>query len=78
MPRITNNQVRRVAVNVNLTVGMLEQLDALAEAQGLSRSALMRQAIEQLIEDMDDIAVSEARLKEERIPWEVVKAEAGL
>jgi predicted DNA-binding protein len=81
MPKITDNAQRRVAVNVNLTVGLLEQMDALAAQQGKSRSAFMRQAIERMIEDADDIAVSEARMKDAGdpwVPWEQVKAEGGL
>lgn len=41
MPKITDNSTRRVAVNVSLTVALLEHLDALAQEQGLSRSALI-------------------------------------
>lgn len=81
MPKITDNSTRRVAVNVSLTVALLEHLDALAQEQGLSRSALIRGAIERMIEDADDIAVSEARLNDPSdpwVPWEQVKAEAGL
>jgi metal-responsive CopG/Arc/MetJ family transcriptional regulator len=74
MPKIVNNADRRVAVNVNLTVGLLEQVDRYVAERGLSRSALIRD----LLEDAMDIAISEERLKEPRIPWETVKAEAGL
>lgn len=81
MPKITNNSTRRVAVNISLSVGLLEHLDALAASEGRSRSAFIRAAIERMIEDADDIAVSEARLKDPNdpwVPWEQVKAEAGL
>ncbi|MBU0610694.1 MAG: ribbon-helix-helix protein, CopG family [Armatimonadetes bacterium] len=81
MPKITDNSNRRVAVNISLSVGLLEHLDALAATEGLSRSAYIRAAIERAMEDADDIAVSEARLKDESDPWvswEQVKAEAGL
>ena len=81
MPKLTDNSSRRVAVNVNLTVGMLEHLDALAEQQGISRSALIRKAIEQVMEDVEDGMISLARLHDESdplVPWEQVKREAGL
>jgi len=81
MPKVTNTEARRVAVNVNLTVGLLEQIDRMSESCGLSRSAFIRQAVERVLEDADDIAVSEARLQDASdrvVPWEQVKAEAGL
>jgi metal-responsive CopG/Arc/MetJ family transcriptional regulator len=81
MPKITNAEARRVAVNVNLTVGLLEQIDRASESYGLSRSAFIRQAVERVLEDADDIAVSEGRLQDASdpvIPWRQVKAEAGL
>jgi len=81
MPKITDNSTRRVAVNISLSVGLLEHLDELAAREGISRSAYIRAAIERMMEDADDIAVSEARLKDENdpwVPWEQVKAEAGL
>ena len=81
MPKIKDNSTRRVAVNVNLTVGMLEHLDALAESQGMSRSAFIRQAIEQTMQDVEDGMISLARLQDENdplVPWEQVKREAGL
>lgn len=81
MPRVTSPEARRVAVNVNLTVGLLQELDRLAEGSGLSRSAFIRQAIEHALEDAEDIAVAEARMGDPNdgvVPWEQVKAEAGL
>lgn len=81
MPKITDNSTRRVAVNISLSVGLLEHLDALAAGEGVTRSAYIRAAIERAMEDADDIAVSETRLKDENdpwVPWEQVKAEAGL
>ena len=45
------------------------------------RSALIRQAVERLLEDVEDIAVSEGRLQDaddKLIPWDQVKAEGEL
>ncbi|MCE5240501.1 ribbon-helix-helix domain-containing protein [bacterium] len=81
MPRLADPQARRVAVNINLSVGLLQQIDQLAEALGTSRSALIRSAIEQVLEDASDIAVADARMADPNdpvIPWEQVKAEMGL
>jgi predicted DNA-binding protein len=81
MAKITDTEARRVAVNVNLTVGLLDRIDRLADSAGLSRSALIRQAVERMLEDAEDIAVSEARLRDADdplVPWSRVKAEAGL
>jgi predicted DNA-binding protein len=81
MVRTTKIEARRVAVNVNLTVGLLERIDRVADESGISRSALIRQAIERMLEDGEDVAVSEARLRDADdplIPWAQVRAEAGL
>jgi predicted DNA-binding protein len=81
MAKGTSTDSAHVAVNVDLTVGLLERIDRLAESAGVTRSALIGQAIEDLLEDAEDIAVSEARLADEDdplVPWERVKAEAGL
>lgn len=81
MPRVTDPQARRVAVNINLSVGLLQQIDDMAENLGTSRSALIRSAIEQILEDASDIAVADARTADPNdvlIPWEHVKAEMGL
>lgn len=74
IPKVTDNSNRRVAVNVVLPVRLLEQVDQYVAERGLSRWALIRD----LLGDAMDIAVSEERLKEQRIGWEAVKAEAGL
>jgi predicted DNA-binding protein len=81
MAKAASAEARRVAANVNLTAGLLDRIDRLAESTGRSRSAVIREALEHLLEDAEDIAVSEARLRDaddELVPWEEVKAEAGL
>jgi predicted DNA-binding protein len=81
MAKVTGAEARRVAVNVNLTVGLLERIDRLAETAGVTRSALIRQAIEDMLEDAEDIAISEARLADEDdplVPWGQVKVEGRL
>ena len=81
MAKATSTETRRVPVNVHLTAGLLVRIDRLAERTGRSRSALIRQAVERLLEDAEDLAVSEARLQDPDdavVPWEQVKAEAGL
>lgn len=50
MPKVTDNNSRRVAVNVSLPVGLLEQVDRFAEERGMSRSAFIRMCIEQAME----------------------------
>lgn len=69
---------RCVAVTANLSVDLLQELDRLAEKLGLGRSELIRQAIERMLEDADDIAVSEARMADDDdgvVSWAQVKAE---
>ena len=81
MAKAADTGSRRVAVNVNLTVGLLDRIDRLAESSGSTRSALIRQAVEDMLEDAEDIAVSEARLADPDdplVPWEQVRAGARL
>lgn len=62
-------------ISVTLTADLLERIDALAESAGLTRAELIRQAIHDLLEDAEDIAVSEARLADTDdpvVPWEEV------
>lgn len=78
MSSLSNPGCRCVAVKVSLSVDLLQELDRLAETLGLSRSELIRQAIERTLEDADDIAVSEARMADANdgvVPWAQVKAE---
>jgi len=73
MANATSTDTGRVAVNVDLSVGLLERIDRLAESTGVTRVALIRQAVEDLLEDAEDIAVSEARLADAEdplVPWE--------
>jgi len=80
MGKVTSTEARRVAVNVNLTVGLLDRLDRLAERSGMSRSALVRRAVERVLEDAEDAAISETRLQDADdplVPWRQVEAEAG-
>jgi predicted DNA-binding protein len=81
MRKVSKREEQPVPVKVSLTVALLDRLDCLAGSTGKSRSALVRQAVERLLEDAEDIAVSEARLQDaddELIPWKQVKAEGRL
>ncbi len=53
-----------------------ERLDALAKATGRTKSYFARQAILEKLEDMEDVALAEERLKNlgETLTWEEVKA----
>jgi predicted DNA-binding protein len=81
MAKAPETGVEQVRVNIALAVGLLEQVDRMAEDLGVSRSALIQQAVERMVEDAEDVAVSLARLQDPddpEVPWEEVKAEAGL
>lgn len=81
MSRATAGNEGQVAVSISLSAELLQELDRVADSAGLSRSALIRRVVERMLEDMDDIAVSEARLSDADdavVPWEQVKAEVGL
>lgn len=53
-----------------------ERLDALAKRTGRTKSHIAREAILSQIEDMEDIASAEERLREagETVGWDEVKA----
>lgn len=81
MVKAAKDAAPRVAMSVTITSRLREQIDRAARGQGVSRSEFVRQAVEEALEDLDDVEVARARLadpNEEDIPWEVVKAEAGL
>lgn len=53
-------------------------LDATAAALHSSRAAVVRQALEQYLEDFDDVAVASARLRDDGDPvleWAAVRRE---
>ena len=81
MAKAPETGVEQGRVNVTLAVGLLERVDRMAGDLGVSRSALIQQAIERMLEDAEDVAVSLARLQDPddpEVPWRQVKAEAGL
>lgn len=53
-----------------------DQLEMLAKKSGRTKSGFARAAVMQYMEDMEDVAIAEARLRDlgETISWEVVKA----
>ena len=73
---------RKIGVHVSLDLAILGRLDAIALGRGMSRSELLREIIDELIEREDEAhwlsERAEAELKEERVPWEQAKAELGL
>lgn len=85
MAKVRDPERRRVAVNVSLDLGLLSRLDAAAEREGTTRSALLRRLLAQALQDEDTedallaAAAEEAHddpENQERIPWEQVKAES--
>ena len=73
---------RKIGVHVSLDLDALDQLDAAAERNGLTRSELIRRMIEDWIEGEEEQhwarEEAQAALDEERIPWKQAKAELGL
>ena len=81
MADIRGRSACRVTVKISLPAALVEDLDALAEQEGMSRSGFIRAAIERMFEDADDVAASEAALGDENdplVPWEQVRREVGL
>ena len=54
-----------------------DQLEVLAKKSGRTKSGFARAAVLQFMEDMEDVAVAEARLRDlgETVSWEDVKAD---
>jgi len=77
---------RAAPIRVTVDCRLLRRLDREARRTGTTRSALVRQALEEMLsaedpEDAEDVRISEARLadpNEGRVPWEQVRAKAGL
>jgi predicted DNA-binding protein len=84
MAKVQDPERRRVAVNVSLDLGLLSRLDAAAEREGTTRSALLRRLLAQALEDEEtEDALLAAAAEEahddpdnqEHVPWEQVKAD---
>jgi len=73
---------RKIGVHVTLDLETLGKLDALATRSGLTRSRLLREMIDELVErDAEARWLTEsaaAELEEDTVPWEEVKQELGL
>jgi len=73
---------RKLGVMVSLDQETLGRLDAAAAEAGLSRSALLREMIDELLERSDErrwlTESAAAELAEDDVPWETVKQELGL
>jgi predicted DNA-binding protein len=73
---------RKIGVHVSLDLETLGKLDAVAERVGLTRSRLLREMIDELLERdaearwLADAATQE--LGEEGVRWEQAKQELGL
>ncbi len=75
MGRTKSLRQRRVTVNVCLDGDLLAELDAAAEAEGLSRSALLARLIRAALGQGEPAA--SAPDPRERIPWDEVKGRLG-
>lgn len=70
-------------LSIRLPKELEDRLDALAKSTGRTKSYYARQAIEEYIEDLEDLAAAEKALrdikegKEKTIPWEEAKKQLG-
>ena len=73
---------RKIGVHVSLDLAILGRLDAIASEKGVTRSGLLRELIDELVEREDEARWlaerAEAERAEESVPWEQVKQELGL
>jgi metal-responsive CopG/Arc/MetJ family transcriptional regulator len=80
--RVQSPAKRKLGVMVSLDQETLGKLDAFAAEVGLTRSKLLREMIDEMLERRDEkrwLAESAAaELAEEDVPWEEVKQELGL
>ena len=67
-------------LGVRLSPDLEKRLAAVAKKSGRSKSYIARKAIEEKIEDMEDLAAAIAALEDpgENIPWEEVKKRLDL
>lgn len=64
--------------SVRLSARLNSALNEQAKQLKISRDALVRRALANMLEEIEDLKTIEARRGEKSIPWERVKAELGL
>lgn len=64
--------------SVRLSARLNSALNEQAKQLKISRDTLVRRALTNMLEEIEDMKTIEARRGEKSIPWERVKAELGL
>ncbi len=70
----TAKQPASVRLSARLNSALIEQ----AKQLKISKDALVRRALSNMLEEIEDLKTIEARRGEKAIPWGRVKAELGL
>jgi len=82
MRRPNTPEKRKARVHVNLDGAVVERLDKIASERGTSRSELLREMVDELIEREDEArwlaGGARGELGEETIPWDQAKRELGV
>lgn len=74
---VTTATAKRPA-SIRLSARLNSALNEHAKQLNISKDALVRRAIANMLEDIEDLKTVEARRGEKSVPWERVKAELGL
>ena len=65
---------------IRLPEALEERLDRLAQATGMTKTSLAREAIQEHLDDLEDLLLAQARARRNRkaIPMEELERELGL
>jgi len=70
--------IRTGAFTVSIPKGMAGQTAQAAKELGITKAQLVKRALADMLEDIEDLKIVKARRNEKGIPWARVKAELGL
>lgn len=70
--------LRTDAFTVSIPKGMAEQAAQAAKSMGITKAQLVKRALADMLEDIQDAKIIEERRYEKGIPWEKVKTDLGL
>ena len=70
--------LRADAFTVSIPKSMAAQAAQVAKSLGITRAQLVKNALAEMLEEIEDIRIANERRNEVGIPWEKVKADLGL
>lgn len=70
--------IRTGAFTVSIPKSMAADAAVAAKELGITKAQLVKRALADMLEDIEDLKIVKARRNEKGIPWAQVKAELGL